>query len=77
MILLDKKKSVVLFSFDMVHLLSYQKEKFSLFSWKGGKTAYYNVILVTSFIMLYSVKITPSLNRYVHTPVSLKKYIYM
>lgn len=28
-ILLDKKKSVVLFSFDMVHLLSYQKEKFS------------------------------------------------
>lgn len=26
-ILLDKKKSVVLFSFDMVHLLSYQIEK--------------------------------------------------
>lgn len=27
MILLDKKKSVVLFSFDMVHLLAYQIEK--------------------------------------------------
>lgn len=26
-ILLDKKKSVVLFSFDMVHLLAYQIEK--------------------------------------------------
>lgn len=32
MILLDKKKSVVLFSFDMVHLLAYQIEKKSLSS---------------------------------------------
>lgn len=31
-ILLDKKKSVVLFSFDMVHLLAYQIEKKSLSS---------------------------------------------
>lgn len=45
-ILLDKKKSVVLFSFDMVHLLAYQIEKNLLVLVERGKTAYYSVILV-------------------------------